>query len=98
MCKNLVTLLKGSNWFLQINWFTILSDPTHPVSRVSAEQDSNDSSYQPRSHLPRPQVSGKSESSASSNTSNHDFHNDEESSDDEDDDNLLAKCIRYGFT
>ena len=79
------------------------TDPSHPVSRISEAESASSGSF--RSNLPRPQVSGKSDSSsaASSSTSgakkpfkNYISDSSDDESDDNDDD-LLAKCIQSGM-
>ena len=68
---------------------------------LNSEAQSNSSNansvHHSRSHLPRPQLSGKSESaSAASSISNHPIANNVDTSSDEDD-NLLAQCISTGI-
>jgi len=64
---------------------------------------SNASVHNSRSHLPRPQLSGKSESaSAASSVSNHPINNNNDTiasnvdTSSDEDDNLLAQCISTG--
>ena len=64
---------------------------------------SNASVHHSRSHLPRPQLSGKSESaSAASSVSNHPINSNNDTiasnvdTSSDEDDNLLAQCISTG--
>ena len=85
------------------------TDPTNPLHPVSLNSEahsnsSNASVHHSRSHLPRPQLSGKSESaSAASSVSNHPINNNNDTiasnvdTSSDEDDNLLAQCISTGI-